>query len=61
MSSKFELYRDKGKKWRFRLKASNGKIVAVSEGYSTERAARAGIDSVRWNAVTAGAVVKVEK
>lgn len=32
---KFEVYKDKRKEWRWRLRASNGKILAVSsEGYS---------------------------
>jgi len=28
-----ELYRDIAGEWRFRIMASNGKIIAVSEGY----------------------------
>ena len=47
---KFELYEDKAGKFRFRLKARNGKIVAVSEGYQTKAACENGIDSVRKNA-----------
>ena len=55
---KFELYRDRKKEWRFRLKASNGKIIAISEAYTTERAARNGIESVRSNALSAPVVEK---
>lgn len=55
---KFELYQDRKKGWRFRLKASNGKIIAVSEAYTTERAARNGIESVRLNAPSALIVEK---
>ena len=30
---KFEMYQDKAGEYRFRLKATNGQIIAVSEGY----------------------------
>jgi uncharacterized protein len=34
---KIEIYRDDAKEWRWRLKATNGKIVAVSgEGYKNK-------------------------
>ena len=32
---KFEIYADKAGEFRFRLKARNGQIIAVSEGYTT--------------------------
>lgn len=47
---KFELYRDRGQRYRFRLKAKNGKIIAVSEPYTTRAACLAGIKSVQLNA-----------
>ena len=47
---KFELYQDKGGEFRFRLKARNGEIIAVSEGYTTKAACENGIASVRKNA-----------
>ena len=47
---KFEMYRDKAGAYRFRLKARNGKIVGVSEGYSSKTACLNGIDSVKTNA-----------
>ena len=50
---KFEVYQDKGGEYRFRLKARNGKIVAVSEGYTSKAACMSGIDSVRSNAADA--------
>ena len=50
---KFELYADKRGQFRFRLKAANGKIIAVSEGYTTKAACLAGIHSVQNNAPTA--------
>lgn len=50
---KFELYRDKAGQFRFRLRARNGQIIAVSEGYGTKAACENGIESVRRNAPTA--------
>lgn len=47
---KFELYEDKAGEFRFRLKARNGEIIAVSEGYKTKTACENGIESVRKNA-----------
>ena len=47
---KFELYRDKAGAFRFRLKARNGEIIAISEGYSSRAACENGIESVRKNA-----------
>ena len=44
---KFELYTDKNGGFRFRLKARNGKIIAVSERYTTKAACENGIESVR--------------
>ena len=57
---KFELWKDKKGEWRFNLKARNGQVIAVSEGYSSKTAAKAGIRSVRVNAVVSR-VVEVEK
>ncbi len=48
---KFEVYTDKAGETRFRLKAKNGQIVAVSEGYKSKKSALNGIESVRKNAV----------
>jgi uncharacterized protein len=50
MAGKFELYTDKSGKFRFRLKAGNGEIIAVSEAYESKASARNGIESVRKNA-----------
>jgi len=33
---KFEVYKDAAGEFRFRLKAPNGEIIAVSEGYTTK-------------------------
>ena len=56
---KFELYTDKAGEFRFRLKARNGEIIAVSEGYKAKASCLNGIDSVRRNAPDA-AVEKLE-
>lgn len=50
MSGKFEIYRDAAGKFRFRLKASNGQIIAASEAYNAKASALDGIESVRANA-----------
>ncbi|WP_458400986.1 YegP family protein [Mailhella sp.] len=47
---KFELYVDKAGEFRFRLKAKNGEIIAVSEGYKSKASCLNGIESVRRNA-----------
>ena len=47
MSGKFEVYEDRSGKYRFRLKASNGQIVASGEAYETKAAARKGCESVQ--------------
>lgn len=50
---KFQLYRDKSGAYRFRLKARNGAIIAVSDRYTSQAACLAGIESVRVNAPAA--------
>lgn len=50
---KFEVYTDKAGEFRFRLKASNGQIIAVGEGYTTLKNCLAGVASVQKNAVDA--------
>lgn len=56
---KYELYVDKAGEYRFRLKARNGEIIAVSEGYKQKPSCLNGIDSVKRNAPEAE-VVKIE-
>ena len=50
MAGKFELYKDKAGKYRFRLKVSNGQVIAVGEAYESKAAAENGIASVQKNA-----------
>ncbi len=47
---KFEVYLDKAGQYRFRLKAKNGQIIGVSEGYQTHDNCINGIESVKANA-----------
>jgi uncharacterized protein YegP (UPF0339 family) len=48
---KVEFYQDKAKEYRWRLKASNGNIMAVSsEGYKTKAAAEKAFDLVHKGA-----------
>ena len=47
---KFEMYVDKAGEFRFRLKASNGQVIAVSEGYTAKASCENGIVSVKKNA-----------
>ena len=56
MAGKFELYKDKSGKFRFRLKASNGEIIAVGEAYDSKASAKNGIASVQKNAPDATVV-----
>ena len=53
---KFEVYTDKAGEFRFRLKATNGQIIAVSEGYKAKASCENGIASVRKNAQEAEVV-----
>ena len=53
---KFEIYQDNAGEFRFRLKATNGQIIAVSEGYTTMKACVNGVNSVKKNAVDAPVV-----
>lgn len=52
-TGKFEVYTDKAGKYRFRLKAANGEIIATGEAYSSKAACLNGIESVKKNAPAA--------
>lgn len=60
MSGKFEVYEDKAGKYRFRLKASNGQVIASGQGYSSKDSCIKGIESVKKNAADA-TIVELEK
>lgn len=50
---KFEVYTDKSGEFRFRLKATNGQIIATGEGYKTVSSCLKGIESIKKNVVDA--------
>jgi uncharacterized protein YegP (UPF0339 family) len=56
---KYEIFMDAGSKFRFRLKAMNGEIVAASQGYTSKESCQKGIASISKNAVGAQ-IVKEE-
>lgn len=54
---KFEVYQDKAGEFRFRLKATNGQIIAVGEGYKQLSGCLNGVESVKTNAPDAEIVM----
>ncbi|MDH4047519.1 MAG: YegP family protein [Gammaproteobacteria bacterium] len=58
MAGKFELYKDKAGKFRFRLKAANGENILSSEAYEAKTSCKNGIDSVIRNSTDPKRFVK---
>jgi len=56
---KFEIYKDASEKFRFRLKAPNGEVIAVGEAYESKDGCKNVIESVQKNAPIAE-IVEVE-
>lgn len=54
---KYEVFTDAGGKYRFRLKASNGEIIAASQAYASRRSCMKGVKSVMAHAPDAEIVV----
>ena len=50
MAAKFVIYYDKARKFRFRLVAPNGEIIAVGEDYESKASCLNGIKSIQKNA-----------
>ena len=50
MAAKFVVYLDKAKKFRFRLIAPNGEIIAQGESYEGKASCLNGIKSIQKNA-----------
>jgi len=46
----FEITKDTAGEYRFKLRAPNGEIIAVSESYKSKDAYKNGIESVKENA-----------
>jgi len=60
MAGKFEVYKDKAGKYRFRLKAGNGEVIAQGEAYESKDGCMNGIDSIKKNAPEAE-IVELEE
>ena len=61
MPAKFVVYSDKSKKFRFRLLASNGEIIATGEAYETKASCMNGVKSIQKNAPIAAVVDETVK
>ena len=48
LKAKYQVYKDKAGKFRFRLRAPNNKIVAVSEAYERKAGCMNGVQSVQY-------------
>lgn len=48
-NNKFQTYKHKSGKFRFRLLAGNTRVILQSEGYNSKSACKTGIDSVKRN------------
>ena len=59
MAGTFEVHKDAAGKYRFRLKATNGQVIAASQGYESKDSCLGGIASVQKNAPEAK-IVDVE-
>ena len=59
MAGTFEVYEDKAHKFRFRLKAANGQIVASGEAYETKSSALKGCEAVQ-RAADGAKIVEVD-
>ena len=55
---KFEIYKDKAGEFRFRLKATNGLVIATGEGYKAMAGCKNGIESIKKNAPDAVVVME---
>lgn len=50
---KFTIYKDKAGEFRFRIVATNGNILAASEGYTAKASAIKAIERIQSDAATA--------
>ncbi|MCW3158354.1 YegP family protein [Micropruina sonneratiae] len=60
MAGKFEVYEDSAGKYRFRLKAGNGEVVATGQGYASLSGAKDGCEAVQ-RAAAGATIVQVDK
>ena len=61
MAAKFVVYFDRAKKFRFRLVAPNGEIIAVGEAYESKASCLNGIKSIQRNAPIAAIIDETVK
>ncbi|WP_315093357.1 DUF1508 domain-containing protein [uncultured Cellulomonas sp.] len=50
---KFEIVKDKAGEFRFKIVATNGNVLASSEGYSAKASAQNAIDRIKSDAAAA--------
>jgi len=53
---RFEIYKDKAGEFRFRIVATNGNVLASSEGYSAKASAATAIERIKSDAAGAATV-----
>lgn len=53
---KFTIYKDKAGEFRFRLVATNGNVLAASEGYKAKASAQGAIERIKADAAGAAVV-----
>lgn len=58
---KFEVYQDGAGRFRFRLRAQNGEVIAVSEAYKAKASCLNGVKSVVRNSAAAEVVCRLDK
>ena len=51
--AKFQIFNDSQNQFRFRLKSSNGEIVASSEGYTSKQSAEYAVNFIKKYAANA--------
>ncbi|MBR6740487.1 MAG: DUF1508 domain-containing protein [Clostridia bacterium] len=55
---KYEVYKDRAEEFRFRLKSSNGRIIATGESYVSKAGCLNGIKSIAKNAPDASVIIE---
>ena len=50
---KFEIFKGTNGQFYFRIRSSNGQVIAQSEGYVQKQSARDTVDTIKRNAATA--------
>lgn len=60
MAAKFEIYQDASGKFRWRLKAGNGEVVATGQSYTSKAAAQRGATAAQKAAAKAHFVALVD-